>query len=397
MDKLFEVFTRLLNAVNTDFKRYLIDEIDWSNRMIVVTGPRGCGKTTMLLQYIKTNFEIDQSILYVSLDDIYFTENKLIDLADSFIKNGGKFLFIDEIHKYPNWSIELKNIYDNYIDLKIIVTGSSILNIYKGFADLSRRAVQYSLPGLSFREFLNLNSKYKFQRYSLQEILKKHIQISMDITQNLKIIPEFKNYLQYGYYPYFIENKNSYQQKLSNTINTVLESDMLSVNSIEYKNVINLKKLLYVIAQSVPFKANVTKLSERIGISRNTLVLYLDYLNKAQLITNLYSPNKGYGILTKPEKLYLNNPNIIFAIAQENANIGNVRETFFLNQMSSNHKINISDSSDFLIDNKYTFEVGGKNKTAQQIKNIKNSYLAIDEIETGYMNKIPLWLFGFMY
>jgi hypothetical protein len=397
MDKLFEVFTRLLNAVNTDFKRYLIDEIDWSNRMIVVTGPRGCGKTTMLLQYIKTNFEIDQSILYVSLDDIYFTENKLIDLADSFVKNGGKFLFIDEIHKYPNWSIELKNIYDNYIDLKIIVTGSSILNIYKGFADLSRRAVQYSLPGLSFREFLNLNSKYKFQRYSLQEILKKHIQISMDITQNLKIIPEFKDYLQYGYYPYFIENKNSYQQKLSNTINTVLESDMLSVNSIEYKNVINLKKLLYVIAQSVPFKANVTKLSERIGISRNTLVLYLDYLNKAQLITNLYSPNKGYGILTKPEKLYLNNPNIIFAIAQDNANIGNVRETFFLNQMSSNHKINISEFSDFLIDNKYTFEVGGKNKTGQQIQNIKNSYLAIDEIETGYMNKIPLWLFGFMY
>ena len=397
MDKLFEISAIQVRNLKTSFHRYLLSEIDWNNRLIVITGSRGVGKTTLLLQHIKQNFEINSSVLYVSLDNIYFSENDLYDTADQFQKQGGKFLFLDEVHKYPDWARQIKNIYDNFPELNLILTGSSILEIYRGFADLSRRAVSYSLEGLSFREFLEFESAAIFPKLSLDEIIRNHVRLSMEISQKIKPLAELKNYLKYGYYPYFKENKITYHQKLSNVINVVLESDLPSVNNIDFRNIIKLKKLLYVIAHSVPFRANITTLSERIGVSRNTILQYMEYLKKAGIIDFLNNSSKGYGYLTKPEKIYMNNTNIMYAIAQESVNQGNIRETFFMNQVSSKHIASFSKESDFLVDDKYTFEIGGKNKDTKQINDLSNSYLALDNIEIGNGNKIPLWLFGFLY
>jgi predicted AAA+ superfamily ATPase len=397
MEKLFELFISNLNKMQFTFQRYLLKEIDWNNRLIAIKGARGVGKTTLIYQYIKNNFEINESVLYVSLDNIYFAGNTLWELTDRFAKNGGKYLFLDEVHKYQNWAIEIKNIYDNYPELKIIFTGSSVLNIYHGFADLSRRAVSYTLHGLSFREYLEFEKNIIFSDCSLEDILSNHLIVSMDISSKIKPILDFKNYLKYGFYPYFRENKESYFNKLSNVINVVLENDLPSVNPIEYRNIYKLKKLLYIISNSVPFRVNISKLSESVDVSRNTIIQFLEYLNKAQIINYLNSASKGYGYLSKPEKIFLNNTNIIYALSQENANIGNLRETFFMNQLSVKHQVNFSIESDFLIDNCFTFEIGGQNKSTEQIKNLENAYIAKDNIENGYKNIIPLWLFGFLY
>jgi predicted AAA+ superfamily ATPase len=397
MNILFEIFATNLKNLRYRFQRYLLKEISWKDRLIAITGARGVGKTTLILQYIKKNLQIDESVLYISLDNIYFQGNSLFDVADRFVKNGGKHLFVDEVHKYPNWAVEIKNIYDNFKDLRIVFTGSSILSIYKGFADLSRRAVSYSLHGLSFREYLGLEKQIDFPVLELDNILKNHINFSIEISSKIKPIAEFNNYLKYGYYPYFKESKETYHQKLANVINIVLENDLPAVNIIEYGNILKLKKLLYIIALSVPFKANITKLSERVGVSRNTMLNFLDYLRKAQIINHLTSSSKSYGYLTKPEKIYLNNTNIAFAITAEKPDLGNLRETFFLNQLTSKHKVNTSATADFLVDDKYTFEVGGKSKTNEQIKGIGKSFLVKDDIEVGYKNSIPLWLFGFLY
>ena len=328
---------------------------------------------------------------------MYFSGNTLLELTDKFVKNGGKYLFLDEVHKYQNWAIEIKNIYDNFSELKIVFTGSSVLNIYHGFTDLSRRAVSYTLHGLSFREYLELEKNIIFPYYSLDKIISNHINFCMDISFKIKPIAEFKNYLKYGYYPYFIENKDSFLNKLTNVINVILENDLPSVNPIEYRNIFKLKKMLYIISHSVPFRVNITKLSESVDVSRNTIIQYLKYLHKAQIINYLNTASKGYGYLSKPEKIYLNNTNIIYAMSQENADIGNLRETFFMNQLSVLHQVNFSIESDFIIDNSKTFEIGGKNKSSEQIKNIENAFIAKDDIEIGYKNIIPLWLFGFLY
>jgi predicted AAA+ superfamily ATPase len=397
MEKLFETFVSNINTLKFSFKRYLADNIDWSNRLIAITGPRGVGKTVMIQQYIRDNFKLSANILYTSLDNIYFSANTLSSLADTFVKNGGEYLFLDEVHKYPQWSAELKNIYDNYPALSIVFTGSSILNINKGFADLSRRAVNYSMRGLSFREYLSLEKGVTFETYTLGELLRGHLEISKEISSKIKPIAEFKNYLSYGYYPYFRENKALFHQKLLNTLNVIIESDLLSVHPLEYKNINNLKKLLYIISEAVPFKVNTTKLAERISVSRNSVILFFDYLKQAQLINFVNPHHKNLGYLTKPEKVYLDNTNQMFALSRESVNIGSLRETFFLNQLSSKHQVNASPDSDFLVDGALTFEVGGKNKTPKQVRNIEEAYIAMDDIEFGYKNTIPLWLFGFLY
>ncbi len=397
MDKLYEVFINLVKQVKIDFKRFLIDEIDWSSRLIIITGARGAGKTTLLLQYIKENYKIDNTVLYVSLDNLYFFENTLTSLIDQFYKNGGKYIFLDEIHKYKNWSVEIKNAYDNYPELKIVATGSSALNIFKGFADLSRRVNHYKLPGLSFREYLNLTKKISFESYTLDNILKYHLEIAGEITDKIKPIAELNNYYQYGYYPYFLESKRHYLTKLLQTINVTIESDLPATVRIDYSNIIVLKKLLSLISSSVPFQTNITDLSRKIEISRNSIVQYFDYLSKGELIISLYKSGKNIGLLTKPEKIYLNNTNLIYALANENANIGTIRETFFVNQLHSFYTINSSDKGDFLVNNEYIFEVGGKSKNDNQIKNIENAYIVSDNLEIGANNKLPLWLFGFLY
>ena len=333
----------------------------------------------------------------MSLDDLYFTENKLYNLADLFYKKGGKLLAIDEIHRYTDWAIELKNIYDDMPDLRIIFTGLSLLNLQHAKADLSRRAVMYEMPGLSFREYLLFETNQFFPILSLHDVLENHIGHAISIIQEIKPLAHFENYLNHGYYPFYKENSSSFHQKLSEIVLTVLEVDIPQFASIQTSNIIYLKKLLKIISTSVPFKPNMNALSVRTGISLNTMKNYIQLLNDAQLLQLLYEPGKGINSLNKPEKIYLNNSNLMYNQADENANIGNIRETFIYNQLNVSYKTNASTESDFLVADKYTLEVSGKNKSQKQIETIENAFIVKDDIEIGSDKEIPLWLFGFLY
>ena len=397
MEKLTQKFYEKYAYVQTKLIRDFSHKIDWSNRFIGIKGSRGVGKTTLILQYIKQNFVPDSSVLYVSLDDLYFTENKLYDLADRFHKKGGQLLAIDEVHRYENWAIELKNMYDDMPDLKIIFTGSSLLHLQQAKADLSRRAVMYEMPGLSFREYLLFETNQRFPIFTLQDVLENHIEHAISIITQLKPLAHFENYLNHGYYPFYKENTQSFHQKLSEIVLTVLEVDIPQFASIQTSNIIYLKKLLKIISASVPFKPNMNALSVRTGISLNTMKNYIQWLNDAQLLQLLFVPEKGINSLNKPEKIYLNNSNLMYNQADENANIGNIRETFLYNQLNVNYKTNASKVSDFLVLDKYTLEVGGKSKTQKQIETVDNAFVVKDDIEIGSGNVIPLWLFGFLY
>ena len=397
MERLTQKFYEKYTSIQTETVRDFINEIDWSNRFIGISGSRGVGKTTLILQYIRQNYAPDSSVLYVSLDNLFFSDNNLYDLADVFYKKGGKLLAIDEVHKYANWAIELKNIYDDLPNLKIIFTGSSLLHMRQSKADLSRRAVVYEMPGLSFREFIKFQTNQKFPILSLEEILNNHIQISVDLLQKIKPLAFFEAYLKYGYYPFYKENLNSFHQKLSEILLTTLEVDIPQFASIQTGNIVYLKKLLRIISSSVPFKPNMNSLSIRTGISLNTMKLYLRLLSEAQLVQLLYVPEKGINSLNKPEKIYLNNSNLMYNLGEENVNIGNIRETYFFNQLNMKYKTNSSKEADFLVADKYTFEIGGKNKQSRQIKNVQNSFIVKDNIEIGSDNIIPLWMFGFLY
>lgn len=383
-------------TLSLDFQRYLVNDIDLNNKLIAVKGARGAGKTTMLLQIAKKNFDLEKT-LYVSLDHIYFLDNKLYYLAKEFSDTGGIHLLLDEIHKYPNWSREIKLIYDNFPSLNVIFTSSSMLEIYRGESDLSRRAVTYNLKELSFREFISLDLGLELPKFSFEDILKNHNQIATNLLSQIKPLQLFGKYLKIGAYPYFKENEADYNQKLLNTINLIIEIDVNAVEDLNYETLVKLKKLLIAIASSAPFTPNITKLSEKVGVSRNTLIQAIKILDRAGLVNELYKDTSGIGVLTKPEKLFLNNTNLMYVLAKENINIGNVRETFFLNQVKGLREINLSVESDFIIDKKYTFEIGGKSKTKKQIAKLDNAFIAKDNIEIGFENYIPVWLFGFMY
>ncbi len=378
--------------------RYLYKEIDYSNRLIGIKGARGSGKTTLLLQRIKQLTEEGQIALYATLDHIYFLEYTVLDLAKDFSLNGGTYLFLDEVHKYPRWSRELKLLYDMYPKLSVIFTSSSMLEIYRGESDLSRRALTYHLKELSFREYLEFEGKGTLPSYILTDLLKNHVKIGREIKKELGTpVKFFKEYLRAGTYPYYWENKKSYQERLVQTVNLIIESDLNIVEDIAYSDSLKIKKLLMAIAQSVPFTPNVKKLSERLGLNRNFLINAIKLLNRADLVMELFTPKKGIGAFTKPEKLYLQNTNIIYALGTDNVEIGAVRETFFANQMQYLHTIHLSDKGDFLIDEKYTFEIGGSSKKTKQIQGIPNSYIVRDDVEVGGLNSIPLYLFGFLY
>ncbi len=396
MQNLRQKFYEKYALIQTDNIRGFIKTVDWSNRFIGIKGSRGVGKTTLILQYIKLNFKPNDSVLYISLDNLYFFENKLYDLANDFYKKGGEFLAIDEVHRYPNWAIELKNIYDDFPELRIVFTGSSLLHLSKAKADLSRRAVMYNMPGLSFREYLNFETNYYFEAFKLEGLLENHIDISIKVKQKIKPLQYFKDYLNYGYYPFYLENKESFHQKLSEIILTILEVDITQYALIQTSNIQALKKMLSVISKSVPFKPNMNTLSKVTGISLNTMKLYLKLLTDAELLQLLYVENKGINSLNKPEKVYLNNPNLMYNLSLD-SNIGNIRETFFFNQISAKNKVNASKITDFYVNEYYLFEIGGKNKTQNQIKDVSNSYLVKDDIEIGSNNIIPLWMFGFLY
>lgn len=397
MEALFKKQIRKINTVSLKFTRSLKKEIYWDDRLIGIKGQRGVGKTTLLLQHIKKTFGYSNKCLYVSLDDIYFSANTIVELAEKFVISGGTHLFLDEVHKYKNWSQEIKNIYDDFPGLHIVFTGSSLLEILNARADLSRRAIMYYLQGLSFREFLNYSLKIDFDVYALDEILKNHKNISIEISNKIKPFEYFKKYLSIGYFPFFIDNDKNYFDRIQEIINMILEIELPVNKALSLASISKIKLLLYIISQSTPFKPNISKLSQRIGISRNTFLTYIFYLNEAKIINNIYSSVHGISKLQKPEKIFLENTNFIIALADTIPSKGNIRETFFLNQLLAKHKVTYPKQGDFLVDNKYLFEVGGKNKTQKQIAGIENAYIAADNIEYGYKNTIPLWLFGFLY
>ncbi len=390
--------TRLVNAVSLTYVRYLHDAIDWTSRMICVKGARGVGKTTLMLQRIKQSFPGNEQAVYVSLDNLWFTEHRLIELVEYHLLHGGTHLFVDEVHRYPynNWIQELKNIYDSYPGLRVVFTGSSLLQIDFSVADLSRRCVFYTLQGLSFREYLEFEGKGSFPVFTLEEILKGHLTAAADVVSQITVIPLFEEYLRQGYYPFYKEAPVSYPLRLQQIITTVLENDLPAVEKVEYVSIKKMKRLLMILSQMVPFTPNMTKIAESIEATRQSVIRMFQVLERAALLIMLYSGKNNMQQLAKPEKVYLDNTNLMYALSSS-ADIGNIRETFFANQLKQNHQIAFSGQGDFRINDVYTFEVGGKNKTFEQIKDVPNSYLAIDGIEYGTGNRIPLWLFGFLY
>lgn len=389
MERLFEYSNKLINEVSTGFLRYMHSEINWKGRMIGLIGPRGVGKTTLVLQYIKQNLNPSET-LYITAEDFYFVDNRIIELVDRFVKFGGKYLFIDEIHKYKHWSKELKLIYDYHKDLKVVFTGSSVLDIKKGASDLSRRAVVYNMQGLSFREYLKLFHNISANTYTLDEILEHRV----DVPEMERPLPLYVDYLKRGYYPFALEE--DFDIRLAQIINQTLENDIPIYADMNVATGRKLKQLLSIISKSAPFKPNMSKIAEMLSASRNNISDYCLYIEEAGMIAQLRNKTGGIRGLGKVDKIYLDNTNLIYSLADNTSDIGNIRETFFLNQMRVKHDVFASTIADFVIDDK-TFEVGGRNKGQKQIKDIENGYIVKDDIEHGYLNTIPLWQLGLTY
>jgi len=398
MDQILLKSNLLVQNQEIGFIRSLSSKIDWSDRLIGILGARGTGKTTLLLQRLKQQFGITPKAAYITLDDIYFTENRLVHVAESFRQQGGQFLFIDEVHKYPDWAREIKNLYDTYKDLNIVFTGSSITDMLRQNADLSRRAIQYELPGLSYREYLEFSNVISIHALTLTDVLESHVAIASQLTSQFKPLQYLPTYLKTGYYPFFAENIHTYPVRIEQLVKMIIETDMRFIEGFDPANTRKIYQLLYILATNVPFKPNVTKLSEKIGLHRNTLVQYLHYLDKARLINSLIAAGKSISTLQKPDKIYLENTNLHYALAPQTVDKGTLRESFMMNQLvNAKYRVALPPEGDFQINEKYTIEVGGKDKTASQLKNGKNSFVVADDIETGIHTKIPLWLFGFLY
>jgi predicted AAA+ superfamily ATPase len=378
------------------FERPLLSKIEWSERLIGLLGARGAGKTTLLLQYLLKQYGTSEKALYVSLDSLSFNKGDLYDLAEKCWQQGVEFLVLDEVHKFETWSQEMKKVNDLFPKMQVVFTSSSLLHLMQGNADLSRRAVVYHLDGLSFREYVQIESGLAFDTITLPDLLQNHVDIASDICKKIKPMMYFKQYLPCGFYPYYLQNRNTYKQKLMATILQMLEFDIPYLRGVEIRYVNKLKQLLHTIAQNVPFKPNVVQLADAIGISRQAVLLYLHHLQDANLIKLLYPHGAVYSKLKKPEKVYLWHPNLIFTLEEKEPDVGNIRETFFLQQLNNGHAIHSAPMGDFLVDNTYLFEIGGKNKNAKQIKNLPNSFVAADDMEIGFDRQIPLWLFGWL-
>lgn len=398
MESLIARYKNLLRSVKLDFKRNLYHQINWGSRAICILGARGTGKSTLMLQYLKENLPENQS-LYISLDDLYFKHQGLVDVAERFIQMGGKYLFLDEVHKYGDWQAAVKNLYDFYPDLKIVISGSSILPLQKSQVDLSRRLVYYELSELSFREYLALKHQIKVSPIDLNSLLQNH----QDFTNKvIDVLPhplvEFEQYLKQGSYPFFKEGEQDYISKINQLINVIIDYDLPEGKDISTATQAKLKKLLYILSTAVPFSPNITKLAEKTETTRPRLLEMLHLLETSRLIRNLRNSSHGVSMMNKPDKIFLSNTNLIYALAHENQNKGNVRETFFYNQLANSKRtVTYPQQGDFLIDDKYLFEIGGKNKDFSQIANLPDSFIAADDLEYGLGNKIPLYLFGFLY
>lgn len=398
LDIIRKLEKRILNELTSAYKRYLYDAIDFSSQMIGIVGARGVGKTTLLLQYTQALKETNEPYksLYFSYDYPTNIDIKLIELAEEFVKMGGTHLIIDEIHKYPSFSLDLKAIYDFYPKLHVIFTGSCATSIYNSQADLSRRVVLYTMNGLSYREFLELKHTISLPKYTLHYILENNVTIVNTLEKQFLPLEFFNEYLTFGYYPFYFKDTNQYLRHLNAVINQTIDIDLVNFGLVKPNFTHKLKKLLLIISESEPFELNITKIAAAIEVSRNTLYAYLHHLQLGGLLNMVVSSKKGISKLSKPEKLYLNNTNIFYTFGTE-SKIGTIRETFFVSQLYHIHKVEVANSGDFLVDNAYTFEVGGESKSFNQIKDVPNSYLVIDTDSTENSKKIPLWLFGFLY
>jgi uncharacterized protein len=398
MKNFFEISSRLTGSTSVEIVRSLYHTIDWRQRLIGILGARGTGKTTLMLQFIKQNYTNPTDALYVSLDKMVLFNQSLYEVADWFYKSGGVHLFLDEVHKYPTWAMEVKSIYDDFPSLKIVFSGSPALLLQKAEADLSRRASVYRLHNLSFREFIHFSSGLEFPQVTLDDILQNHTGIANNINLKIRPLAHFGEYLAAGAYPYYFENKVLYFDQVAATVKTIIENDLMAIGSFSYSSLISMQKVLSMIADSVPFKPNISELSRKAGIARDILLKMIDLLVRADLLMTLRQNSMPTGYLTKPEKLYLQNTTLSGALSfNRQPDIGSVRETFFLNQVGYGHQVTLPDVGDFLVDSQHTFEIGGSNKTSRQIKGIDNSFVVQDNLETGYGNVIPLWLFGFLY
>lgn len=390
MRALVARYRNILKNVDTSYVRNIHSTIPWNDRLIAILGARGVGKTTLVLQHIKLYEDVDTT-LFVYADDLWFSTHSLVTLAEIFYTNGGRVLYIDEIHKYKNWSQEIKNIYDQYPDLKVRYTGSSILDLQKGSHDLSRRVLEFQMHGLSFREYVALRYGADIPIHTLEQVLANKIEFPYT---DYRPVALFKEYLRQGYYPYFKEP--GYELRLTKTINAILEVDIPKFAELSISASEKLKTLLYIVAQSVPFKPNYSKIARDLNMHRNAVSDLMVWLDKADLINILRDDVEGYKLLGKVNKIYLNNPNLAYALSDDEPNIGNIRETIFLAWLRATHKVTASSVSDFKV-GKYTFEVGGKKKGQHQIKDVEHAYVVKDDIEYGHLNEVPLWAFGLLY
>ena len=393
---LYDSYHRKIAKIDLRFKRYLYSQINWKARIISIKGARGVGKTTLLLQHITENYEEIDQTLYTSLDNLWFATHSLMDLVDWADRHGISRLYLDEVHRYEGWFQALKNIYDDYPDMSIVYTSSSLLVLDNATVDMSRRQTSYILYGLSFREYLELEGIFNTEAIPLNDILMHHVRKAMEIVGSIKVTPLFEAYLSHGYYPFYRESMEDFPSRLRETVTVVIDSDLPSVENITYETLQKVKKLLMIISEHVPFEPNMSELWRQLSTDNESGLKMLYALNKAQVLALLTAKTKNYKSLTKPDKIFLGNPNLMHVLCPK-VDKGNERETFFISQMRVLHDVSYPKQGDFLIDDKHLFEVGGKGKTFEQIADVTDSYLAVDDTEVGSGSRIPLWMFGFLY
>ncbi len=400
MDSLFLKHDRYYTETSTEIVRECIGEIDWDARLISIQGPKGVGKSTLIRQFIKLNYPPhSRKALYCSMDSLYFSSHSISELVESFVSMGGERLFLDEIHKYAGpWSTELKELYDLYPRLKVVISGSSLLKILNSDADLSRRCVRHDIQGLSFREYLRFYRGLDFPKVSLESILASPFELADSVMSKCHPLEYFKDYLRNGYYPFYLEGAKSYYTRIEQAVCYTLEVELPELRLVDISGVVKLKKLMDIISDQVPFELDASKLSRAVGATRETVVQYLHYLGRAKMLNLLFSGSKDYAKLARPDKLYLENSNMLYALCSNSPEIGTVRETFAVNHLGVDHKVEYGkERGDFKVDGKYTFEVGGSDKGFSQIAGVKDSYVLADDIEVPSGRKIPLWMIGFIY
>jgi predicted AAA+ superfamily ATPase len=399
LDELVAIHQEVMATTPTDVMRYLYPQINWKAKGLCIVGDRGVGKTTLLCQDLLLRYKTPERALYLSADHVNVISYGLVNIAQQFFSYGGEALYIDEVHKYPEWSTEIKNICDAYKGRQVIFSASSSLDLNRSKGDLSRRIVYHRLHGLSFREYLLLAEKIDLPMLTLSDLLHNHLQIASNFS-SFPILKYFREYLQHGYYPFFLEGLDDYLSKCSNIIEKVLFEDVAVVYNLKQTTLPILKRLLWLVATSNGLIPNVDKMSKNLGVSREMVYNCLEYLNSSGLLNHVFPAGKGNALIRKPGKIYLSNTNLLQAIQGSlkfEGDVGAVREMFFVNQVGSKHKVTLHERGDFLVDEKYVVEVGGKGKNTQQIQNEKNAYLALDDLKIGFGNKIPLYLFGFLY